>query len=76
MVDANIIVAAITSTTSMAVAVTALLLNHRGFGAVERRLQLIEHGLDVLETDMKEFNKVQSRIEVEIARLKDKVGLE
>jgi hypothetical protein len=76
MLDANIIVAAITSTTSMAVPVTALLLNHRGFAAVERRRQLIERRLDVLETDMKEFNKVQSRIEVDIARLKDKVGLE
>ncbi|HXJ91821.1 MAG TPA: hypothetical protein VMT20_02940 [Terriglobia bacterium] len=59
----------ITSSGSILVAVVALVLNHRGFGdlrsemnarfgGVEKRLDLIEHRMDVLEGDLKEFNKV------------------
>ena len=64
----NVLVAAITAGNSLAVAITALALNHRGFIAIERRL-------DVIEADLKEFFKVLARHDTEIARLKDKTGL-
>jgi len=67
-VNPNVLVAAITAGNSLAVAITALVLNHRGFIAIERRL-------DVIEADLKEFFKVLARHDTEIARLKDKTGL-
>jgi hypothetical protein len=76
----------ITSSGSILVAVVALVLNHRGFGdlrsemnarfaGVEKRLDLIEHRMDVLEGDLKEFNKVLAQHDTDIVRLKDKTGL-
>jgi hypothetical protein len=76
----------ITSSGSILVAVVALVLNHRGFGdlrsemnvrfaGVEKRLDLIEHRMDVLEGDLKEFNKVLGQHDTDIVRLKDKAGL-
>ncbi len=76
----------ITSSGSILVAVVALALNHRGFAdlrsemnarfaGVEKRLDLIEHRMDVLESDLKEFNKVLAQHDTDIVRLKDKSGL-
>jgi len=59
----------IASSGSILVAIVALALNHRGFAdlrsemnarfaGVEKRLDLIEHRMDFLEGDLKEFNKV------------------
>ena len=76
----------ITSSGSILVAIVALALNHRGFAdlrsemnarfaGVEKRLDLIEHRMDVLESDLKEFNKVLAQHDTDIVRLKDKTGL-
>jgi hypothetical protein len=95
--DSNVLAAVISAAGSMIVAITALVLNHRGFadlrsemnarfadlrseinvrfGGVERRLELIEHRLAVMEGDLKQFDKTLARQDVEIARLKDKTGL-
>ena len=45
------------------------------FQGVEARLTRIEHRLDVLECDLKEFNKVLTQHDTDITRLKDKTGL-
>ena len=75
----NVLVAAITAGSSLAIAITALVLNHRGFSdlrsEMNHRLAAIERGLDVIEADQKEFFKVLARHDTEIARLKDKTGL-
>jgi len=50
------------------VAITALLLNYRGFASIDARLNL-------MQSDMKDLYKAMTAIEVGVARLKDKVGL-
>ena len=45
------------------------------FAAIDQRLTRIEHRLDVLESDLKEFNKVLAQHDTHIARLKEKTGL-
>ena len=52
----------------MIVAVTALLLNFRMFSSLERRI-------GALEADNKEFFKWFGRLESDIARIKDHIGL-
>ena len=64
----NVLIAAIAAGGGIAVAITALLLNYRGFSSLERRLE-------VIETDLKEFFRQLARHEADIARLKDKAGL-
>ena len=66
--DNTVIVALISSGGSVLVAVTALLLNYRGFASIDARLNL-------MQADMKDLNKTMTAIEVDVARLKDKVGL-
>jgi len=66
--DSNVLIAAITAAGSVAIAITALLLNYRAFASIERRLE-------VMESDLKEFFKALSRHDTEITRLKDKTGL-
>jgi hypothetical protein len=84
--NSNILAAVISGAGSMVVAVTALVLNHRGFAdlrsemnarfsGVERRLELIEYRLDIIESDLKQFDRTPARQDTEIARLKDKTGL-
>ncbi len=64
----TVTVALVTAGSSVLIAVTALLLNYRGFNSLERRLEVLEH-------DVKEFFKLVSRFDTEIARLKDHTGL-
>jgi hypothetical protein len=49
-------------------AITALLLRYWAFTSIERRLV-------VIEGDLKEFFRQLARHDVDIARLKDKTGL-
>jgi hypothetical protein len=77
--DANIMAAVISAASSMVVAVTAPVLNHRGFAdlrcEMNVRLGALERRLDVLESDLKELYKVLMRRDTDIARIKDKANL-
>ncbi len=73
--NANTLIAAITAAGSILVAITALLLNYRGFQAIDARFASVERRLELIETDLREFFRVQSMHATDIARLKDKVGL-
>jgi len=64
----NVLVAMIGAASSGLVAVTALLLNYRGFASLDARMNL-------MQTDMKDLNKAMTAIEIDIALLKDKAGL-
>lgn len=64
----TVTVALISAGGSVAVAVTALILNVRMFSSLERRIAQ-------LETDNKEFFKWFGRLETEIGRIKDHIGL-
>jgi len=68
------------------VAITALLLNYRGFAsmdsrfaslesAVNSRFGSVEHRLDMLQADMKDLNKAVTALEIDVALVKDKIGL-
>lgn len=67
-------------------AITALLLNYRGFAsmdsrfaslesAVNSRFGSVEHRLDMLQADMKDLNKAVTALEIDVALVKDKIGL-
>jgi poly-gamma-glutamate capsule biosynthesis protein CapA/YwtB (metallophosphatase superfamily) len=78
----NVLVAAITAAGGIAVAITALLLNSRGFtdlgvriADLGGRMDRLDRRLDVIEADLKEFNKILWRHDADIDRLKDKTGL-
>ena len=64
----TVTVALISTSGSVAVAVTALILNLRMFSSLTSRL-------DRLEQDNKEFFKWFGRIEADIGRIKDHIGL-
>lgn len=66
--DNTVIVALISSGGSVLVAITALVLNYRGFASIDARLNL-------MQSDLKDLYKAMTAIEVDVARLKDKVGL-
>jgi hypothetical protein len=87
----TVIVALITAGTSALVAITALLLNYRGFasidarfaslessvngrfssleGTMNSRFASVEQRLNVMQTDLKEFYKVQAEHDRRISRL-------
>lgn len=64
----EVLVALISAGGSVLVAVTALLLNYRGFASLDARMNL-------MQSDMKDLNKTMTAIEVDVALLKDRAGL-
>ena len=64
----TVIVALISGGASVLIAVTALVLNYRGFASIDARLNL-------MQSDMKDLNKTMTAIEVDVALLKDRAGL-
>ena len=64
----TVTVALITAGGSVLVAVTALILNYRGFQSIDGRLNL-------MQTDMKDLNKAMTALEVDVALLKDRAGI-
>jgi len=73
--DNTLIVALISSGGSVLVAITALALNYRGFAFIEGRFASIERRLDTMQNDMKDLNKTMTAVEIDVALLKDKVGM-
>jgi hypothetical protein len=95
--DNNIATALISGGGSVLVAITALILNYRGFASLDARLTsldsrvdgrfgLLEARMDKFETrvdsrfnsmqaDMKDLNKTMMALEIDVALLKDKVGM-
>ena len=87
--DNTIIVALITSGSSVLIAVTALLLNYRGFAAIDgrfssidarfssidARFSSIERRLDMMQIDMKDLNKTMTALEINVVLVKDKLKM-
>jgi hypothetical protein len=65
--DNSVIVALISSGGTALVAVTALLLNYRGFASIDARMNL-------MQSDMKDLNRTMTAVEIDVALLKDKAG--
>jgi len=66
--DNTVIVALISTSGSVLVAIAALILNYRGFASIDARLNL-------LQSDMKDLNKSMTALEIDLALLKDKAGM-
>jgi hypothetical protein len=88
--DNNIATALISGGGSVLVAITALILNYRGFASLDARLTSLESRVDgrftslearfdarlnSMQADMKDLNKTMTALEIDVALLKDKVGL-
>jgi hypothetical protein len=76
--DNTVIVALISSSGSVLVAVTALVLNYRGFASIDARMLSLESRVDsrlnLMQADMKDLNKTMTALEIDVALLKDKAG--
>ena len=63
----------------MLVAMTALILNYRGFASLDARITSLESRVDarfnLMQGDMKDLNKAMTALEIDVALLKDKAGL-
>jgi hypothetical protein len=77
--DNNVLIALIGASSSGLVAITALLLNYRGFASLDARLLALEtrvdNRLNMMQGDMKAMNKTMTAIEIDVARLKNKAGI-
>lgn len=77
--DNNIATALISSAGSVLVAITALILNYRGFASLDARMTSLENRVDgrfnSIQADMKDLNKAMTALEIDVALVKDKVGL-
>jgi hypothetical protein len=84
--DNTVLVALISSSGSVLVAITALVLNHRGFAAIDTRFGSLETRmstfesrvdarLNLMQADMKDLNKTMTALEIDVALLKDKADL-
>lgn len=84
--DNTVIVAMISAGGSVLVAVTALVLNYRGFSSIDARFgsldsrllsfeSRVDGRLNMLQGDMKDLNKAMTALEIDVALLKDKAGL-
>jgi hypothetical protein len=74
----TVIVALITASGSVLVAITALLLNYRGFASIDGRFASIdgrfaalERRMDSMQNDLKEFYKVLAEHDKRISKLED-----
>jgi len=61
----TVTVALITASGSVAVAITALVLNFRLFNSLERRIEVIEH-------DLKDFFRTMAEHDKRLSKLEDK----
>lgn len=59
----------------MLVAITALVLNYRGFASIDGRFASVERRLDMMQGDMKDLNKTMTALEIDVALLKDRASL-
>ena len=95
--DNSIATALISGGGSVLVAITALILNYRGFASLDARLTSLEFRVDgrfglldarmdkfearvdarlnAMQADMRDLNKTMTALEIDVALLKDKVGL-
>jgi len=80
----TVIVALISGGTSTLVAVTALLLNYRGFASIDSRLSSLDNRFTALETrldnrlasiqaDLKEFYRLFAELDKRLIKVEDKL---
>ena len=84
--DNNVLIALIGASSSGLVAITALLLNYRGFTSIDGKFVSLEarmlafetridSRLNTMQQDMKDLNKAMTALEIDVALLKDKAGM-
>jgi pilus assembly protein TadC len=74
----TVIVALISAGSSVLVAVTALVLNYRGFASMDARFIALENRMDrrleAIEADLKEFYRMLAELDKRISRLEERPG--
>ena len=74
----TVTVALISAGSSMLVAVTALILNYRGFASMDARFLALENRMDrrleAIEADLKEFYRMRADLDKRISRLEERPG--
>ncbi len=84
--DNNVLIALIGASSSGLVAITALLLNYRGFTSIDGKFNALEarmlafetridSRLNTMQQDMKDLNKTMTAFEIDVVMLKDKAGI-
>lgn len=59
----NVLTALISASGMALTAITALILNYRGFQSIERRLELVEAKLNTIESVLRDFGQRIARLE-------------
>ncbi len=76
--DSNIATALISAGGSVLVAITALLLNYRGFASLDARITSLGARVDArfnsIQSDMRDLNRAMTALEIDVALLIDKAG--
>jgi len=67
-----VVTALIAAASSVIVAVTALVLNYRGFASLDARMLRLEQRMDTFQHDLTEFYKSSAELDKRITRLEDK----
>jgi voltage-gated potassium channel Kch len=74
----TVIVALISAGSSVLVAITALILNHRGFASMDARFIALENRMDrrleSIEADLKEFYRMLAEPDKRISRPEERPG--
>ncbi len=77
--SSDIATALVSSGGSVLVAMTALILNYRGFASLDARMASFESRVDArfnsMQQNMKDLNRAMTALEIDVALVKDKVGL-
>lgn len=67
--DSNLATGIVSASAAVIVSVTALILNNKCFDDIGKRIDKIDHTLEIIQADLKEFYK-------DIIRIKQKLGME
>ena len=67
--DNTVIVALISSGGPVLIAVTALLLNYRGFASIDASFGSLDRRLELMQSDMRDLNKTMTALKIDVALL-------
>jgi flagellar capping protein FliD len=85
-VNPNVLTAAISAGAAVVTAVVALVLNQRGFTAIENRINSMENRINTMDSrlsqelrdvraDLKQFFQIQTDFDKRLSRIEDKLNL-
>jgi hypothetical protein len=80
--DSNVLTSTISAGAAVATAIVALIVNHRGFGLLDRRIDDQSKRIDSMAQDLREvradqkqFFQIQTDLDKRLGRIEDKLNL-